>query len=341
MQSHRIIYNLFFFFCCSSVHGGHLSSCGEALIAQKLLPPHVVELKHNMQSVLVSSLVDPTRSTGATLIYFPRGAAANFDARGGSVAAVETTLLEEGSYANTINGLVFSGGSTMGLAATDGVREVLFRQNIQVSTQFDFIPSVPGAVVYDFGGRIFPFNDPTVYPSNTFGVELTKHLSRNTIYMGRTGAGISTTVNKIGKPYWGGQGAAYKEFGWGKLLAFVVLNSSGDIKKDGKSLMTLMNGLYPSSGPISGQNTTLSAIITDVKLDRNQLKRLSVMVHTNMAQRIDPFHLPEDGDINFALSTGERTLYGPSYEFLLQQAAIRLMREAIVNSVMAANREEI
>ncbi|MBI4404582.1 MAG: P1 family peptidase [Deltaproteobacteria bacterium] len=314
-----------------------VSLCGKALgdVGIVLVPPDVVELKVQLPDVQISSLVDPTRSTGATLLFFPRGAAVNFDARGGSVAAVETTLFEEGSYGdNRINGLVFAGGSTMGLAATDGVREVLFRKNIDHSTDFDFIPSVPGAVVYDYGGRIFPFNDPTVYPNNAFGMELTKHLSTDTFYMGRTGAGISTTVNKIGVPYWGGQGAAFGEYSWGKLLAVVVLNSSGDIKKNGVSLAP--HPTQTGKRSVRGQNTTLSAIITDVKLDRSQLKRLAIMVHTNMAQMIDPFHTPEDGDIHFALSTGNRLVHSDD-EFSLQQKAIALMRQAIENSVRAAN----
>ena len=325
---------------CLRLYGVTTSLCGEPLriIAEGIFPPDVVELKYDLPSVLVSSIVDPSYSTGATLLYFPKGAVANFDARGGSVASVETTLLEEGSYGdNSIDGLVFSGGSTMGLAATDGVREVLYKLNIQKTTEFDFIPSVPGAVVYDFGGRIFPFNDKTIYPTNAFGIELTKNLSTDTIYMGRTGAGISTTVNKIGIPYWGGQGAAFGEFRWGRLLAVVVLNSSGDIRQNGESLITkVIRGNKRQDRPIKGHNTTLSAIITDAKLDRSQLKRLSVMVHANMAQMIDPFNLPEDGDINFALSTRDRHLEAED-EFLMQQAAIRLMRRAIENSVTSAN----
>ena len=310
-------------------------------IAISLVPPEVTALEYDLPHVKIASLVDPTRSTGATVIYFPNGAVANFDARGGSVAAVETTLLEEGSYGdNSINALVFAGGSTMGLAAADGVRGYLFDKNIQHSTEFDFIPSVPGAVVFDYGGRVLSSNHKTIYPDSKFGAELMNHLSPDRFMMGRTGAGVTTTVNKIGVPYWGGQGAAFKSFRWGKLMAIVVLNASGNVMIDGKSLFPPSENEGDKRRAISGQNTTLSAIITDVALDRSQLKRLSMMVHTNMAQRIVPFQTPYDGDINFAMSLRERSVTKLEEEQLLDEAVI-LMHKAIENSIYAANRHSI
>src|SRR5207248_6703294 len=75
-------------------------------IARAIDPPHTVPLQYDFDAVRTASLVDPTHSTGATLFYFPTGARVNFDARGGAVATVETTLLEEGSYSNEVNAIL-------------------------------------------------------------------------------------------------------------------------------------------------------------------------------------------------------------------------------------------
>jgi len=298
--------------------------------------PTAIPLPFSMPGLEVASLSDPSHSTGATLFYFPRGARLSADIRGGSAATIETSLLGEGSYSNVVDGLVFSGGSTMGLGVTDGVRSVLFEQN-QNSNSFDFIPSVPGAVVYDFGGRILPNQLTRIYPGREFGQSLMNYRSTNSFPMGRVGAGTSTTVNKIGRAYWGGQGAAYRSYPWGNLFAAVVLNAMGDVQNNGMSYSLNFPGVTIPA-PKVGQNTTLSVIVTDVTLDRNQLKRLSMMVHTGMAARILPFHTYYDGDVNFAASLAQRPApASEDDELVMQMAAADLMREAIVNSVLAAN----
>lgn len=302
-----------------------------------LEPPEVVPLSFHLPGLKVASLVDATRSTGATLFYFPKGAYANFDARGGAVAAIETTLIEEGSYSNQIDGIVFSGGSTMGLAATDGVRDVIFQER-KNSNEFDFIPSVPGAVVYDYGGRTGPCCDPFIYPGREMGMDLMKHLSAHQFMMGRTGAGASTLVNKItDRPYWGGQGAAFKKYPWGSVFVAVVLNSVGAVTKDGVPLVSVPLNPRPRLKNRPGQNTTLSIVITDVKLDRSALKRLSIMLHTSMARYIHPFHCSTDGDINFAVSLGTNDAEIPDGSIEIEMAASELMETAIHNSVRSAN----
>ncbi len=312
-----------------------------AIVGVPILPPHIVPLSFDMPGLEVASLADPSHSTGATLFYFPKTARASVDIRGGSAATIETSLLSEGSYTNIVNGLVFSGGSTMGLSVTDGVRGVIFEQ-IQKEASFDFIPTIPGAVVYDFGGRVLPGQLPLVYPGREFGQSLMELRSPNTFAMGRTGAGMSTTVNKIGQPYWGGQGAAFKQYPWGKMFAAVALNALGDIRKDGVSFARPYAAEFPKGNgvaPRPGTNTTLSVLITDVILDRNQLKRLAMMVHTGMASHIFPFHSYYDGDVNFAVSLGQKpTFPDADQELEFQMAAADLMREAILNSVISANR---
>lgn len=305
-------------------------------------------LDFDMPGMLVASVSDSTMATGATLFLFPNGAKANFDARGGSVASAETTLLAESSYSNEIDGVVFSGGSTMGLAALDGVRKQIFKTRSKDAGNFDFIPSIPGAVIYDFGARIEPGQNKLKYPDSKMGEQLFQTAAPNEFVIGRAGAGTSATANKRSEPIWGGQGAAFKEVDLGdgtiaKIFTAVILNPVGDV-----NLPVDLQQSIDAKRPIKDinipkahkQNTTLSIVVTDVDLDRSQLKRLANMVHTSMASSIFPFHAYTDGDIMFAVSLGTKKLSEKGQmeaEEAMQNAASKLMRESILSSVKVAN----
>lgn len=306
---------------------------------------HVQALVYDMPGLEVASVTDPTLSTGATLFYFPQEALVNFDARGGSVASTETTLFAEGSYSAMIDGIVFAGGSTMGLAAADGVREAIFKQRTQDATAFDFIPSVPAAVVYDFGARTGGGQDALVYPNREMGLALMQNRSKNQFNIGRAGAGISTTVNKISKRIWGGQGAAFQKFEWGSVFVAVILNSMGDIQNNGRSLATDFLEVPGVFNKLSRENTTLSVVITDLALDRNQLKRLAITGHTSMASTIHPFHTAWDGDIQFTVGLGQRKLPSNSddseeVQLKAAMAAADLLHQAMVQAVLVSNAPE-
>jgi L-aminopeptidase/D-esterase-like protein len=52
-------------------------------------------------------------------------------------------------------------------------------------------------------------------------------------------------------------------------------------------------------------NTTLTVVVTNLKLNARQLRTVGRQVHVSMARAIQPFHALEDGDVLFAVSTGE------------------------------------
>ena len=52
-------------------------------------------------------------------------------------------------------------------------------------------------------------------------------------------------------------------------------------------------------------NTTLTVVATNLALDSRQLRTVGRQVHASMARAIQPFHALEDGDVLFAVSTGE------------------------------------
>ena len=52
-------------------------------------------------------------------------------------------------------------------------------------------------------------------------------------------------------------------------------------------------------------NTTIGIVATDFDLDKSELKRLAIAAHDGLARAIYPSHLPYDGDLIFAVSTGK------------------------------------
>jgi 6-aminohexanoate-oligomer endohydrolase len=222
----------------------------------------------------------------------------------------------------------------MGLEAGSGVRQAIFEVRGGEASAFDRIPSIPTAVVYDFDRE--ENYDPLVYPNREMGIRLFNDAVQNrstNFKVGRFGAGTSTTVNKVSEPIWGGQGAASGRIrGVGSVFVAVVLNAVGNITTNGASKGA-------RKVPTPGKNTTLSIVVTDVPLDRNQLKRLAVTVHTSMARWIQPFHTYTDGDILFAVSTSQQTNghLSEDAEFALTETASSLMGQAISNSVRVSN----
>ena len=53
------------------------------------------------------------------------------------------------------------------------------------------------------------------------------------------------------------------------------------------------------------ENTTLTLLVVNRRLRHLELERLAIQTHTSMARAIQPFHTEHDGDVLFAVSTGE------------------------------------
>lgn len=318
------------------------------------------EVAIQFPGIQVAQVQDRTRSTGATLLYFPRGAYGVADERGGSVATIETSLLAEGSYVNYLDGLVFAGGSTLGLAATDGVRQEIFRRRLGANPQpegiFDAIPAVPGAVVFDYGGRIYEGNRLDVYPNREMGVELYRSLSSTHLKVGRAGAGLNTRADKRDEFLWGGQGWATRQVRLvGRdinIAALVVLNPGGNVfdpngERYSKKYTSETNEAGAKGEPLAprpsgpGENTTLSAILVDIPMSRSQLKRIAISVHTGMGASIRPFQTSTDGDVLFAVSTGgdDDVLREWGAEMAISEVASELMQKAIETAIASSNWE--
>jgi L-aminopeptidase/D-esterase-like protein len=60
-----------------------------------------------------------------------------------------------------------------------------------------------------------------------------------------------------------------------------------------------------SATAASTQNTTIAIVATNARLTKRDAHRVAVMAQTGLARAIYPVHTPLDGDVVFAVSTGE------------------------------------
>jgi len=261
--------------------------------------------------------------TGATVFYFPEGVMAAFDARGGAVASFNTERLRLGYDRPTVHAICFAGGASFGLEACSGVLgELLARRGY--STHWTNIPTVCGAVVYDFRAR-----DNAVYPDKELGRAALRAAVPGRFPLGARGAGRFVLVGKyFGGRYaeQSGQGGAFAQTGPTKLAVFTVVNAVGVLL--GRDGSVVCGNRDPESGMRSrvvdnlrdgtaerrqrlmktsedGSHTTLSLVATNQKLSYRELQRLAIQTHTAMARVISPFHTESDGDVLFAVTTAE------------------------------------
>ena len=78
---------------------------------------------------------------------------------------------------------------------------------------------------------------------------------------------------------------------------------------------------------------------TDVILDPDETKRVAMMAQDGLARAIRPIHSPFDGDVVFALSTGKRTIDGPSRPFTVARIgsiAADVLTRAVARGVYEA-----
>ncbi|RMH17118.1 MAG: hypothetical protein D6701_07980 [Gemmatimonadetes bacterium] len=116
----------------------------------------------------------------------------------------------------------------------------------------------------------------------------------------------------------GGVGSAALRVGEWTVGALVAVNALGDVLdaegrviagargEDGAFVDTarIMRDAA-ADDPLAGANTTLAVVATDAPLTRVDLARVARVAATAMARRISPVHTPYDGDVTFALATGE------------------------------------
>ena len=230
--------------------------------------------------------------TGCTVFHFPKVASLAIDVRGGSPGI-------NGQHLEVVNAICFAGGSLYGLEASTGVAAELLKRR-DYSTKWTDIALVSGAILFDFGAR-----QNAIYPDKDLGRAAVRAMRPGWFPLGPRGAGRSATAGHGEGAELAGQGGAYRERGPTKVLAFVVVNAYGVIvDRAGRTVRGKPSGPVPgrvARGP--AQNTTLSLVVTNQRLDQLQLRSIGRQVHASMARGIQPFHARWDGDVSYMVST--------------------------------------
>jgi len=294
--------------------------------------------------------------TGVTVFRFPNRAVGAVDVRGGGPGTVNTDYLRLGYEEHELDAVVFSGGSWYGLESTTAVATALKDDGVRSGHWANLALSV-GAIIYDFGDR--RLNE--IYPDKRLAQSALRAARPGVFPLGAQGAGrFAKSGGLFGCNAYSGQGAAFRQIGDLKMAAFVVVNALGVVTtRDGRVAACFPDARWPkdlrtadllrhfpssrtpgstlSTPPKADRrNTTVSLVVVNRTLTAAELQRLATHVHSSMSRAIQPFATEFDGDVLYAVSTGEIAANAqhpgmPNVE--LDVTAAELMWDAILASI--------
>lgn len=283
--------------------------------------------------------------TGTTVVTASAGATPGVDVRGGGPGTRDTDALRPENLVRTIHAITLTGGSAYGLAAADGVVDVLEAARLGFPIGDGVVPVVPAAVIFDLGrgGRF------TNRPDATFGSRAAKAAlaDRRTPGWGSVGAGTGARAGGLQ----GGVGTASTVVQVGDTSivvgALAVVNSVGSaidtstglpwepsglrLKRPSRAQrLTIIDAMQP---PEPTLNTTIGVVATSALLDKPSASKLASVAHDGLARAIRPAHGMTDGDTVFTLATGDVALADDPAAHV---SALNQLLEAGANTFAAA-----
>lgn len=272
----------------------------------------------DVPGIRVGHWTDRRAATGCTVVLCETATAAAVDARGGAPGSRETDVLDGANLVRTCHAIVLTGGSAFGLAAADGVMRWLSEKGFGFKTAARPVPIVPAAVLYDLGvGK-------AEAPTAESGYLAASRAKGGRVAEGTVGAGTGATVAKLLGPEHslkGGIGTASVVGPRGIVVgAIVATNAVGNImdpatgaaiaavrSEEPGCFLELPETLERRTAQLEAvmQNTTLVCVATNANLDHARLQRIAYQAHDGMARTIVPAHTSADGDIAFAVTTGQ------------------------------------
>lgn len=247
---------------------------------------------------------DEKAATGVTVMTFPEPNIAAAEVRGGAPGTREIALLAEGNRVETVQAIVFAGGSAFGLATADGVVQALAADGRGHPAAGHLVPIVPAAILFDLMR-----GDGSVRPGPSEGAAAYRARSSAPVVSGAIGAATGASVS-----VWrgrdamlpGGLGSGAIAASLGTVAALVAVNAVGDIFTLAGEPLTggPVEPGPPVVEPVPGENTTLVALATDLRFTRSELGRIIVRAHDALGACIRPSHTRFDGDVVFAVSCG-------------------------------------
>ncbi len=297
----------------------------------------------------VGQAQDSRLKSGVTVVVGDVPMVAGVHVMGGAPGSRETDLLAPDATVPGVDALVLSGGSAFGLAAADGVAEVLREEGRGFEAAGHRVPIVPAAILFDLanGGEKSWSGSP--YPALGRSACLAHG---GPLAMGSVGAGTGATVAGLK----GGLGSASARLPSGATVAaLAAVNALGQVTVgDGPRFWAApfeqageFGGLGVATGPApppltkrsSGGNTTIAVVATDLTLDKASATRMAIAAHDGMARAIVPAHTPLDGDLVFGCATAQRPTDDDDL-LLLGHVAATCLARAIARGVFLAEHIE-
>jgi L-aminopeptidase/D-esterase-like protein len=268
--------------------------------------------------IRVGHVSDFDAVTGCTAILCEQGAVGGVDIRGSASGTQEIDTLSPGHITDKVHGILLAGGSAFGLEAAAGVRRYLAGRKIGYAFGGQYIPIVPGAILFDLG-----IGKPNVHPNVAMGEAAAAAATTDAVTEGCVGAGTGATVGKLfglARARKGGIGSFTVTLPGGVLVsALVAVNCLGDVRdpataqivagarKNHLSREFIDSEAEMKRGAVIGAapgNTTLAVVATNAALNKVQANKLAQFASLGMARTIYPVNTMVDGDVAFALSLG-------------------------------------
>lgn len=318
-----------------------------------MIRPGPRNLITDIPGLQVGNAKDDKIKSGTTVLVGDRPFIAAVDVMGGSPGTRETDLLAPDKLIKDIDALVLSGGSAFGLDAASGVTDALARTGRGYRVGPANIPIVPGAIIFDLingGDKNWSHN-----PYRALGEQALSHASED-FALGSVGAGTGALAAGMK----GGLGSASLVLDNNLVVgALVAANPTGSVTM-GRSPYFWAHS-FEIDGEFGGRggpahplpfaqsaltrrhlvdefaNTTIAIVATNAILTKAEAKRLAVAAQDGIARAISPSHTPVDGDLVFAISTGELPLGDPVADAVdLGHAAAVCLARAIARAIYEA-----
>ena len=290
--------------------------------------PGTRNLITDVAGLTVGQAEDAVVRSGVTVLMTEKPVTAVVDVRGGAPGTRDTEALSPINLVGQVDAIALSGGSVFGLDAPSGVTSVLraWGRGFRIAPAAPPVPIVPGAILFDLmNGGDKDWGEAAPY--RALGVRAAEAANKD-FALGNRGAGLGATIglykggigsaswvtddgftvgalaaaNAVGSPlipgtdvFWAWPLEQAREFG-GRVPKGVAGQAASDLPADMKG------AARPNA------NTTIAIVATDADVSRIELMRVAIMAADGLARAVRPAHTPFDGDIVFAVATGQRAL---------------------------------
>jgi len=285
-----------------------------------------------VQGLEVGHAEDREGLTGVTVVLCPEGGVGGVALRGGAIGARQLSALDPAHIVDRVQGFVLCGGSAFGMAAADGVMRSLAAQGVGFDTIGPVVPIVPTAVIFDL-----KVGDEKAWPDADMGARAVAAASGGPVAQGCVGAGTGASVGKllgIDCATKSGVGSAGLRLDSGlEVGGLAVVNAFGDVRDPttdrpvagarlgpaslelADTLAIATTGQVPErfgaedrplpTDPATPSNTTLAVVATNARLDARDMTLVARLAADAFPRTIAPACTRFDGDLVFAITTGQ------------------------------------